>query len=183
MSLTNLNFIPVAAPLKSWRGLVLLLGVAALVLCAGRWSLQAKANTALQAKLTQIRPPPLAKSRRSPEQQRQLESQAVIVSEAVRQLNLPVADLFKTLQAPKDIRVALLGLDLSAKGGTTDELGVGGGLLKITAQARTPQEMMSYVAFLDDQQLFKSVYLIKHELELNAAEPSYRFLMEAQWRQ
>jgi hypothetical protein len=183
---TNLNFITTAPPIRGWRSVVLLLGVVTLVLCGQRWAMQAKATAALQTQLTQIRPPPLVKPARNPAQQRELESQSKIVSEAVRQLNLPIADLMKSLQAPKDIRVALVGLDLSAKGGSTSaDTGPNsrGGLLKIAGEARTPQEMMSYVAFLDDQPLFKSVYLVKHELNLTSAEPAYRFLLEAQWRQ
>lgn len=37
---------------------------------------------------------------------------------------------------------------------------------------------MNYIAFLSEQPLFSSVYLVKHEQAGNA----YRFQLEAQWR-
>jgi hypothetical protein len=43
--------------------------------------------------------------------------------------------------------------------------------------------MLSYLAFLNQQQMFRSVYLVKHEMAGGAADQSYRFQLEAQWRQ
>jgi hypothetical protein len=180
MRATVLNFIPVAAPVMGWRLLLLLLGACALLAWGQRWQAQNAVNAQLQQQLAQSRPVPKASApTRSAEQQRDLEAHAKVVAEAVRQLNLPVAKLFAALQPPKDIRVALLALDLNAKTGSG-----GSSLLKITAEARTPQEMMAWVAFLDEQALFQSVYLVKHELAVSqgGGEPGWRFLLEAQWR-
>ena len=178
MRATELNFIPRPAPLGGWRLLVLLAGGLALLAWGQRWQAQNGINRQLQQELAHIKPAPKAVPvTRSASEQRELEAHAKIVSEAVRQLNLPVAEMFKALQPPKDIRIGLLALDLNAKSSSS------GSLLKIQAEARTPQEMMAYVAFLDEQPLFKSVYLVKHELALGAGEPAYRFLLEAQWRQ
>ncbi len=98
---------------------------------------------------------------------RQLQDQQVkIVGDAVRQLNVPVTRIIKMVQAPGDIHVALLALDLNL------------GTLKISGEAEGAQDMMNYVAFLSEQPLFSSVYLVKHEQTGNA----YRFQLEAQWR-
>ena len=186
MRATRLNFIPASPPLGGWRVLVLLAGALLLLAWGQRWQAQKAVNLQLQRELAQIRPAPKAAPiARSASEQRELEAQAKVVADAVRQLNLPVASLFRTLQAPKDIRVALLGLDLNAK---STGAASGTALLKIQAEARTPQEMMAYVAFLDEQPLFKSVYLVKHELAVpgavaGAGEPVWRFVLEAQWRQ
>ncbi len=57
------------------------------------------------------------------------------------------------------------------------------GALKIGAEAETAQDMINYLAFLNQQPLFKSVYLVKHEMSTTAADHAYRFQLEAQWRQ
>lgn len=182
MRATRLDFIPASPPRGGWRLLVLLAGALLLLAWGQRWQAQKAVNLQLQRELAQIRPAPKAAPVvRSASEQRELDAQAKVVGDAVRQLNMPVAALFKTLQAPKDIRIALLGLDLNAKSGGTASAAA---LLKIQAEARTPQEMMAYVAFLDEQPLFRSVYLVKHELAVaGAGEPVWRFLLEAQWRQ
>jgi hypothetical protein len=45
--------------------------------------------------------------------------------------------------------------------------------------------MLNYLAFLNQQPMFSSVYLLKHEMSSNADAPEhpYRFQLEAQWRQ
>jgi hypothetical protein len=220
---TELNFIERGAPISWWRALLLLAALAMLLGWGQRWSQQNQRNQQLQSELAQIQPVAALPVARSAAEQQELETRARVIGEAVRQLNLPVASLFKTLQAPKDVRVALLGVDLNAKPGAVGVAGnatansgnssgnssvsavnaganpgagssgnnggnsggnSGGGVLKIQAEAPNPQQMMAYVAFLDEQPLFKSVYLIKHEVTPGSnGEAQYRFLLEAQWRQ
>ena len=55
--------------------------------------------------------------------------------------------------------------------------------MKIAAEAETAQDMINYLAFLNQQTMFRSVYLVKHEMNMNAPEHPYRFQLEAQWRQ
>jgi hypothetical protein len=127
----------------------------------------------------------------TPAQQREQDQQTKVIAEAVRQLNLPVARLLRTLQAPGDLHVALLGLDLNGQpvqdadaatpGGAADI--APSGSLKIAAEAETAQDMLNYLAFLSQQQMFRSVYLVKHELASGAAGQAYRFQLEAKWRQ
>lgn len=181
MRLTRLDFITASAPVRGWRAVLMTIGVGALLTGALHWMAQKDAVDALETQLAQARPAAAAKPVRSAAQQRELENQAKAVREAVRQLNLPIGDLIRILQPPKDIRVALLGLDIGGKSHGDDAHP--SGMLRISAEARTPQEMMSYAAFLGDQPLFESVYLIKHELNAASAEKSYRFLLEAQWRE
>lgn len=195
---TELNFIRQGASIRWWHALLLLAALALLVGWNQRWQQQKQHNRQLQQELDKIVPVAATPVVRSAAEQQDLENRARVIGEAVRQLNLPVASLFKTLQPPKDVRVALIGVDLNAKTGAgsgaaggansgansaAGNPAGGAGVLKIQAEAPNAQQMMAYVAFLDEQPLFKSVYLIKHEVTAASGEAAYRFLLEAQWRQ
>lgn len=184
MRLTRLNFVSSVAPIGGWRMGMLVIGLIALGWAGLRWASQQAATAAAETQLISIQPRSVAAPVRSAVQQRELEAQAKVIGDAVRQLNLPIGDLIKALQPPKDIRVALLALDVGGKASGGDGVGAkSDGILKITAEARTAQEMTTYVAFLDDQALFRSIYLIKHEINATSPEKPYRFLLEAQWRE
>ena len=175
---SRIDFVRISPSGGWWRALFLLVALLALGWASARWVIQRDAIQQLSAELRRTQPAPIVKPVRSAAQQRELDSHAKAVSEAVRQLNLPIIALLKEIQPPKDIRIALLGLDVSGKTNGEGQ----GGPLKITAEARTPQEMTTYVAFLADKPMFESVYLVKHELNAASAEKPYRFLLEAQWR-
>lgn len=181
---SRVDFLPTAAPLSGWRLAMLAAGVIALVPAAIGWSARQQAVSRLDSQLAQVRPRPVARPARSPAEQRALDQQVKSVAAAVRQLNLPVARLVKTVQPPRDVRVALLALDLNsqpaADAGTST---TPAGALKIAAEAETMQDMINYLAFLNQQPLFQSVYLVKHEMNVNAPEHPYRFQMEALWHQ
>ncbi len=107
----------------------------------------------------------------------------VAVNAAIRQLNMPVAALLHALQPPGDIRVALLGVDLAGQGQTGTATGKPISTLRITAEARTGEEMASYVAFLSDRRPFVAAYLVRHEVMETEAEKPYRFTAEAVWQE
>ena len=181
---SQINFLPTGAPLSGWRLVLLAAGLLALAPAAIGWSARQQAVSRLENQLAQARPRPVARPARAPAEQRALEQQVKAVAAAVRQLNLPVARLIKTVQAPRDVRVALLALDLNSQpaadaGASTTPAGA----LKIAAEAETMQDMINYLAFLNQQPLFQSVYLVKHEMNVNAPDHPYRFQMEAQWHQ
>ena len=190
--MTRLNFAPSATPLVGWRLAVAALGVLMLLPAAVNWMAQLQTVNRLQARLdaqsASLRPQHLTRPALAPAQQQELNLQVKAVAEAVRQLNLPVARLIKTVQAPADVRVALLGLDLNGQpvqdsGPTTSTIPTG--VLKITAEAETAHDMINYLAFLNHQPMFRSVYLLKHEMAATGggAEHPYQFQLEAQWRQ
>jgi Tfp pilus assembly protein PilN len=85
--------------------------------------------------------------------------------------------------------VALLGLDLNGQpaqdAGDKARAAPQGpaGSLKIAAEAETARDMLNYLAFLSQQPLFRSVYLVKHEQAAGDQPRPYRFQLEAQWRQ
>jgi hypothetical protein len=116
---------------------------------------------------------PLARTR-SASERRELDARILTVNEAIGQLNLPVTALLRAIQPPRDVRVALLGMDVTGRDA---------GMLKISAEARTGQEMATYVAYLAEKKLFGTVYLTKHEIAEHDAERPFRFTLEATWRE
>lgn len=194
MSVTRISFVRAAPPLNGWRLVLLAAGIIALLPSASRWLQQANEIQRLETQLAQAQPRRAPQPALTPTQQREQDQQTKVITEAVRQLNLPVARLLKTLQAPADLHVALLGLDLNgqpaqeadaaqAGGASAAAIAAPSGSLKIAAEAETAQDMLNYLAFLNQQQMFRSVYLVKHEMASGAAGQAYRFQLEAQWRQ
>ena len=180
MGLSRIDFArPGAAQtFKGWRLALFLAGGLMLLPAAVYWLVQAQETRRLEAQLAQLQPARPVRAPLSASQQRERDLELKQVAIAVRQLNLPVTRLIKTVQAPRDVRVALLGLDLNAQQGQD-----GASALKIAAEAETPQDMLNYLAFLNQQPMFSSVYLLKHEMNMNTPEHPYRFQLEAQWRQ
>jgi hypothetical protein len=187
--MTRLNFLPRAVPLSGWRLALLSLGVAALLPAVVNWASHLQAVNRLEARLdaqaAAAQPARLTRPALAPARQHEMDLQVKAVAEAVRQLNLPVARLIKSIAAPADVRVALLALDLNGQqpqDGT--DAAAPSGALKIVAEAETAQDMINYLAFLNQQPMFRSVYLVKHEMAADGAgERPYHFQLEAQWRQ
>ena len=180
MGLSRLEFLPPGAKqtFKGWRLALCLASGLMLLPAAVYWLVQAQETRRLDAQLAQLQPARPVRAPLSASQQRERDIELKQVAAAVRQLNLPVTRLVRTVQPPRDVRIALLGLDLNAQQGQD-----GASALKIAAEAETPQDMLNYLAFLNQQPMFSSVYLLKHEMNANAPEHSYRFQLEAQWRQ
>ena len=192
--MTRLDFIPRAAPLTGWRLAVLAVGLLMLLPAAINWTAQRQTVDRLQARLdaqsATLQPQRLTRPALAPAQQQQMDLQVKAVAEAVRQLNLPVTRLLKTIEAREDMRIALLGLDLNgepAQEGEAATPSTPAGTLKISAEAETAQDMINYLAFLNQQRMFRSVYLLKHEMTGTVpgggGERPYQFQLEAQWRQ
>ena len=180
MGLSRLEFLPPGArqTFKGWRLALCLASGLMLLPAAVYWLVQAQETRRLETQLAQLQPARPVRAPLSASQQRERDLELKQVAAAVRQLNLPVTRLVRTVQAPRDVRVALLGLDLNAQQGQD-----GASVLTIAAEAETPQDMLNYLAFLNQQPMFSSVYLLKHEMHANAPEHAYRFQLEAQWRQ
>lgn len=99
------------------------------------------------------------------------------VNVAIRQLNMPVAELLRALHPPRDIRVALLGVDLSDSGGSVDLPRI-----KLNAEAPSGEDMTRYLAFLNGRKPFVLAYLVRHEVVQNSSGNPWRFTMELTWR-
>lgn len=146
----------------------------ALLLCAAAgaagWQMTARQRVQ-DTRLALVRahaPLPVAPSTPQPQVG---EAQAAAVNAAVLQLNLPWRALHDAIAAATPDSIALLALEPDPRRRS----------MKITAEARTSDEMIAYVEQLKQQELFGAVALLHHEInELDPNRP-IRFQLDAQW--
>lgn len=100
-----------------------------------------------------------------------LETQATAVNAAVMQLNLPWRALQDAVASATPAGVALLALEPDARKRT----------LRISAEARTSDEMIDYVARLKREELFSDVALTHHEINDQDPNRPIRFELDAAW--
>ncbi|RZT01892.1 hypothetical protein SAMN05216319_5485 [Duganella sp. CF402] len=100
------------------------------------------------------------------------EAQATFVNGAILQLNLPWRELQDAVLAATPRTVALVAMEPDPRKR----------ILRITAETKTSDDMIDYVAALKDQDSFSGVVLTRHEI--NDADPNrpLRFQLEATWR-
>lgn len=99
------------------------------------------------------------------------ETQAAAVNAAVMQLNLPWRALQDAVAAATPPGVALLALEPDARKRS----------LRISAEARTSDEMIDYVARLKREELFSDVALTHHEINDQDPNRPIRFELDAAW--
>ena len=163
-----------AASPSAWRwpamaGVALLAGVLA-------WQAM-QANQALRAVSARLDASSVAPAEpKTTTWSREERARVQAVNVAIRELNLPIAGLLRALEPPRDMAVAVLSVEHS--GGVAPGASAG---LKITAEARTGEDMARYVVFVATRKPFTGAYLIRHEVEAGAAEQPYRFTLEAAW--
>jgi Tfp pilus assembly protein PilN len=105
------------------------------------------------------------------QQPRISEIQAGAVNAAVLQLNLPWRALHDAIGSATPSQIALLALEPDARKRS----------MKITAEARSSDEMISYVEKLKEQELFAAVTLTRHEINEQDPNRPIRFQIEAEW--
>jgi Tfp pilus assembly protein PilN len=100
------------------------------------------------------------------------EAQAAAVNAAVLQLNLPWRALHDAVQAGTPANIALLALEPDARKNT----------VRITAEARSSDDMIAYVEQLQKVDWFSTVILARHEINEQDPNRPIRFQLDAQWR-
>lgn len=155
---------------------VLALAVGGLLLCAGAafggWKL-AEQRHERESQLRHVRERAAAMSARPVDVVRVAipEAQAAYVNGAILQLNLPWRDLQDAVAAATPRTVALVAMEPDPR-----KL-----ILKITAEARTSDDMVNYVAELKQQEMFSGVNLTRHEINEQDPNRPLRFQLEATW--
>lgn len=124
-------------------------------------------QAAIAARATTVQPLPVAAQPKFTVS----EAQAQAVNDAVMQLNLPWRDLVEAVRAATPGNVALLALEPDAKRRT----------LRITAEARNSDDMLAYVAKMEEQGWFASSALVRHEVAEQEPNRPLRFQISAQW--
>jgi Tfp pilus assembly protein PilN len=99
--------------------------------------------------------------------------EAAAVNAVVMQLNLPWRELRDAVRAATPQSVALLALEPDAKKQA----------LRLTAEAKSSEDMVGYVERLKQQPLFESVVLARHEINDQDPNRPLPFQVDAQWRQ
>jgi len=98
-------------------------------------------------------------------------AQANAVNAAIEQLNLPWRDLAAALGEATPASIALLALEPDARRRT----------LRISAEARSSDEMLAYITRLQAEQWFTSVVLVRHEVMEQDPNRPLRFQLSVQW--
>ena len=100
------------------------------------------------------------------------EAQATAVNAAVAQLNIPWRDLLDAVESATPKEVALLSLEPDAHKN----------ILRGVAEAKTSDDMLSYVEQLKKPGFFDLVVLTKHEVNEQDPNKPLRFQFEAHWQ-
>jgi hypothetical protein len=159
------------APVSIAGGLVLILGAALVAVLLGELIQNARIMHEFEARLNGMRPTqPVATA---PAWRREELSKVRAVNKAVRELNLPIAAILRALRPPRDIRVAVLGVDAASSEAQS---------IKIVAEAASGAEMARYVGVISGREPFSAAYLIKHEIDEKSPGRPYRFTVDAPWR-
>jgi Tfp pilus assembly protein PilN len=99
-------------------------------------------------------------------------AQAGAVNASVQQLNVPWRGLHDAVQAATPATIALLALEPDAKKSS----------VRITAEAKTSDDMIAYVEQLQRVEWFSAVLLARHEINEQDPNRPIRFQVDAQWR-
>lgn len=158
--------------------LVMLLAAAGVLLCASAayasWQITQQQRLRA-AELEQLRQRAAAQAQaQRPREVAQVAiapAQAQFVNSAIGQLNLPWRELQDAVLAATPRQIALLALEPEPRKQ----------LLKLTAEAKSSDDMVAYVAALKQQELFTSVSLMRHEINEQDANRPLRFQVEAIW--
>lgn len=100
------------------------------------------------------------------------DAQRASINRAIRQLNLPWPELLSAIEAHSVDRVALLSLEPDAANR----------MLRVTGEAKSPDEMLEFVNRLGSDPLFVTANLLRHEVNESDRNRPYRFVMEATWQ-
>ncbi|TXG00065.1 PilN domain-containing protein [Massilia arenae] len=98
-------------------------------------------------------------------------AQAGAVNAAILQLNLPWRDVAAALGEATPNTIALLALEPDAKRRT----------VRISAEARSSDEMLAYITRLQAEEWFSSVVLLRHEVMEQDPNRPLRFQVSVQW--
>lgn len=178
MKLIRIDFGPPSVGRALWRvsrrtGIVI---VAGLLLCGGgaytamdlleqRASARQQAQALIAKQQARSAPKPVPKKMTIPD------AQATAINGAVAQLNLPWRDVLDAIEASTPTTIALLSVEPDGKKS----------LVKGVAEAKSSDAMIAYVEQLKQQEFFRSVVLIRHEIHEQDANKPLRFQFEASW--
>jgi hypothetical protein len=151
---TDIDFAGFSKPGGGWRGLVLVFGIvlfAASVLFV--W-IQVNESADLERRLeTVLSATSVTAGAANAEASTLSEKEMLAVAQEVGQLNRPLLSIIESIAPPKDLRIALLHVDLGGRGETQ---GQNTGIVRLSGEARSYVEMTRYVAYLAERPAFQA---------------------------
>lgn len=157
--------------IETWLALLAVLCALALWWLLGSSTEQSAAWQAQLDRVNQVSAPAAHQS--SEAQQPPLDTaQVQLVNAAIRQLNLPWAEVLSALEQSTPRGIALLTIEPDA---ARQEL-------KLSAEAANLEAMLDYVTRLKQQRFFTSVDLQTHQIDEQDPQQAVRFELEARWR-
>lgn len=155
-----------------WGGVILLIAASGSLLLSGSYYRELQgASTAWEAKLASIEHGNVTRQDGgSPTRSAANVAQEVQhANEVLRQLGLPWGGLFRAVESSADKDVVLLAL----------EPDMGKREMKISGEAKNIPAMLGYVTRLGEQDMFESVYLLNHHVQLQDRDKPVRFALVA----
>jgi Tfp pilus assembly protein PilN len=160
-------------PRGAWSLLLIALVLGLTALSTGvKYRQESAAVERLRARALARSAVPAGAATAAPVRQPVPEAQASAVNAAVMQLNLPWRALHDAVQAATPPTVALLALEPDAKKSA----------LRITAEARNSDDMITYVEQLQAIDWFGPVSLVRHEVNEQDPNRPIRFQIDARWK-
>lgn len=181
MRKVNIDFAPpgvarsiLRMPRQGWALLFAVLAAAMALLAASSALRREQGEVALLRAQAQARAATQAQAQAAPVAVRSPvpEAQANAVNAAVLQLNLPWRALHDAVQAGTPANIALLALEPDARKST----------VRITAEAKSSEDMIAYVEQLQKDEWFSAVVLARHEINEQDPNRPIRFQLDARWR-
>lgn len=157
------------------RRALLALAIGAIALAAALWRFdqvrQERATWDAELAIAQARLDRQAAPRRTqgtPSAQETAGANAVL-----RRLAFPWQDLFGAFEAAAGKDVALVGIEPDPARG----------MVTLTAESKTPRDMLQYVKRLQHTAFLSEAVLLKHEVQADNADKPLRFTVRAAWRE
>jgi hypothetical protein len=108
-----------------------------------------------------------------PRKPEETERELKLANEVLQKLSVPWEALFAALERTRGDRIALLAVEPDARKG----------LVRITAEAKTAEDMLDYLRRLGKEAAFSRVSLVSHQIQQQDSERPLRFSLAVNWEQ
>lgn len=89
----------------------------------------------------------------------------------ILELNLPWRELFEAIESYQKNDVAVLAIEPDAQKG----------LVRVNAEAKSLDNMITYLAYLQKLPLFRNIELVNHQIQEQDPQQPVRFMLQATW--
>lgn len=174
MRAINIDFQAVSA--KPWTGLAILTcGVALIAITLLLYQSSALEASVLEARIATAKNAFSQNSQRNqsaPKESAQRKEEIAIANGLIHQLTLPWEALFNSFELATSKEIALLSIEPDTKKR----------IVRVTAEARTANDMLDYIKRLQKSPMLDDVVLQRHELQTRDPERPLRFIVTSVWK-